>query len=291
MLVAPFMKAATLKRIVKDLNPLVPLHCLTRWRMEEIAVGVSDLECWDIISERKNSRFMLLPNLHTKYYRFDGIAFLGSANITMAALGWSTSSNTEALARFCIDDVDTCKKFERDLLTLAVDVTPELVSDFKEMMENFSAADTMRWGGGGQEQEIVQADEGHGSRLAFWLPRSRSPEFLYDAYSGQVDAISRDGLLALRKDLLDFDLPPGLEKTVFLNLVQSRLVSSPIIIKLDQFLTVKRRFGEIRTWLAAQLEVRDAKDEWQRLMRWLLEFLSHRYTTNTPNYSEIFGRK
>jgi hypothetical protein len=60
---------------------------------------------------------------------------------------------------------------------------------------------------------------------------------------------------------------------------------------LDQFVATRRRFGEVRTWLAAQLEVDDATDDWQRLMRWLLFFLPDRYETFTGNYSEIFARK
>jgi hypothetical protein len=289
VLVAPFMKASTLKKIVNNLSPSVPLLCLTRWRIEEIAMGVSDLECWDVVSKRSNSRLLLLPNLHTKYFRFDDVAYLGSANLTMTALGWSVRPNAEALFQFSINEVTSTKPFERNLLIGAIDVTPGLAAEFKVMLESYLTANPIAKAF--SEQEIISVDSSASFEDVVWCPRSRSPEYLYRVYIGDENSMSKDGFLAAQEDLLALDLPQGLLEPVFTDLVRSRIASSPIVIRLDDFLVMRRRFGEIRSWLADQLGVGDATDDWQRLMRWLLLFLNDRYETITPGYSELFGKK
>lgn len=289
VLAAPFMKSETLIRIVSVLPQSASLLCLTRWRLEEIANGVSDLECWDVITRRGNSRLMLRSNLHAKYFRFDGIGYLGSANVTMAALGWSARPNVEALIEFRMDDIESAESFETNLFDGAVAVTPDLVAEFKAMLGKYaterSNAQSLQVG------EAVAFDERNVVAATYWFPRSRSPEYLYQVYCGESEVMSREGLASAREDLLDFDVPTGLPEPAFVVIVRSRLASTPIVVELDQFLTIRRRFGEIRSWLAGQLGVTDATDEWQRLMRWLLFFLPDRYDSATPRYSELFGRR
>jgi hypothetical protein len=289
VLVAPFMKSATLSRIIDCLPPSASLMCMTRWRLEEIAAGVSDLECWDIVSRRPNSRFLLRSNLHAKYFRFDGLVYLGSANLTMTALGWSKRPNAEALLAFFVEEIDSSKAFEESLLDGVVDVTADLVTEFKTMLESYSVPAPI--GPLVPERDIFDAASRDLAAPKLWLPRSRSPEYLHRVYSGENDAMTTLGLVAANEDLLDLELPPGLSEVAFRNVVASRLAATPVMAKLDQFLISKRRFGEMRSWLAAQLGVRDATDEWQRLMRWLLFFLPNKYEAKTANYSEIFGRK
>jgi hypothetical protein len=288
VLVAPFMKASTLTRIISLLPPSASLLCLTRWRLEEIAMGVSDLECWDVVSGRPNGRLLLRSNLHTKYFRFDDVAYLGSANLTMTALGWSNRPNAEALLEFRVDDIESAKAFEKSLLEEVVDVSAELVADFKTMLESYSGQ-VPNWPTHLEGNPITSEDRSL-VPASSWLPKSRSPEYLYRVYRGENDVMTTVGLAAAQEDLLDLDLPVGLPEPAFRSLVASRLASTPTVLKLDQFVKIRRRFGEMRSWLAAQLGVSDATDDWQRLMRWLLFFLPDRYEATTANYSEIFGR-
>lgn len=289
VLIAPFMKAQTLRRIVAPLSLSVRLLCITRWRLEELAAGVSDLECWDLVCARDNSRFLLHQDLHAKYFRFDDIAFVGSANLTMTALGWSARPNAEALLTFHVNDVDSTIAFESTLLHSAVEVSRELAANFKSLLDRYSSA--TRGNIPLAPPPLATLDQPTLAPIGTWLPRSRSPEYLFHVYCGNSDEVSTEGLLAAQEDLLYLDAPPRLSEAAFNQLIQSRLAVCPVVLKLDQFLTAPRRFGEIRLWLAAELKVPDATDTWQRLMRWLLVFSPDRYEYATPRYSEIFRRK
>lgn len=284
VLVAPFMKGQALTSIVEALPASASLICLTRWRLEEIYAGASDLDCWRIISSRPNSRLMLLNNLHAKYFRFDQSAYLGSANLTRAALGWSRRPNLEALVEFDTTTY-TVDTFEKALFVGASEVTYEMWIKFKGLLEAFAD-------GKPPVQlaplETAALDIPETNQFDSWYPHSRSPEILYKVYAGDTDAASRDGLTAARADLIELDLPINLSEVAFSNLIRSRMATMLVLVKLDTFLVIDRRFGEIRSWLATQLGIKDATDEWQRLMRWLLFFMPDQYETFTPNYSEIF---
>ena len=288
ILVAPFMKAQTLERIVAEMPATVSLLCLTRWRLEEIGIGVSDIECWDIISARENSRLQLRSNLHAKYFRFDDVVYLGSANLTLTALGWSARPNAEALAEFRAGDIESVINFEKDLLSDTVPVTSDLVADFKNMLKAYSEIKPEHSPLAVQEVAVAK---GNGSTFeGTWLPRSRSPEFLYHVYRGEDGMVSKVGRADALCDLLELDLPYGLSERTFRELVGSRLASAAIVISLNQFLSTRRRFGEIRSWLVTKVVNSEGTDEWQRLMRWLLYFLPSGYEATTANYSEIFGK-
>ena len=289
VLVAPFMKAETLKKIIENLTPSASLLCLTRWRLEEIALGVSDLECWDIISTRENSRLLLRQNLHAKYFRFDDSTYLGSANLTMTALGWSARPNSEVLIEFSTGDVESSIAFEESLFVDVVDVTEKLVDEFKALLKTYPILRQVEDHFAVYEKS-VQYDV-KGGATAQWLPSSRSPEYLYSVYIGDKDAMSKDGLVSAREDLRELDLPPGLPESVFYSLVRSRLTTNAIVVKLNHYLAIRRRFGEIRCWMESEIGLVDATDAWQRLMRWLLFYFPDRYEAITPNYSELFGKK
>ena len=97
ILVAPFIKYKSLERITDSLPDSIKLSVYTRWRIDEIAQGVSDLAVWNLLEGRHNSHLYLIQNLHSKYYRFDEAVYVGSANITDAGMTWGRSSNLETL--------------------------------------------------------------------------------------------------------------------------------------------------------------------------------------------------
>jgi hypothetical protein len=232
---------------------------------------------------------LLRPDLHAKYFRFDDVIYLGSANLTMTALGWTIQPNAEALVEFHVSDTEATIPFEKNLLEGAVDVTPDLFAEFKRMLANYPVS-ILNQSWQPEHNGIVASDHSF-FPISSWFPQSRSPEYMYRVYGGENDVMSTAGLEAARKDFLALDLPIGLSDSAFQSVVASRLASTPIVVRLNQFLEVRRRFGELRSWLAGQLAVSDATDDWQRLMRWLLFFLPNRYEAFTANYSEIFGRK
>ena len=82
VLVAPFIKRGALGRLLAKLPDGVRLLCVTRWRPEEIAAGVSDPDIWLDLQQRAGATLRLCPSLHAKYYRVDEACLLGSANLT-----------------------------------------------------------------------------------------------------------------------------------------------------------------------------------------------------------------
>ena len=64
ILVAPFMKATVVSKIIHTVAPNVQISCITRWRPHEIKAGVNDLEIWDVLQPRENTKLFLIPNLH-----------------------------------------------------------------------------------------------------------------------------------------------------------------------------------------------------------------------------------
>ena len=111
LLVAPFIKASVIERLLDKISPGVSLKCITRWFPEEIVAGVSDLEVWNLIQNHDNSSLWLRPDLHAKYYRADNRCLIGSANLTGKALGWSHYPNLELLVTLSADE-PTVKTFE-----------------------------------------------------------------------------------------------------------------------------------------------------------------------------------
>jgi hypothetical protein len=287
LLIAPFVKVGALSRVIAGVPKSVPIRCVTRWRLEEIAAGVSDLNCFKILSEREGSSFLLCQNLHTKYFRFDSNAFLGSANLTQAALGWSERSNAEALIEFDSDKQESTQSFEYSILLNSITVNTALHAEFESMLSEYLLEELPTTIFSGIEEPLNLSN----SLINFlWFPKCRSPEYLFRIYHGDSDAMSSGGLRAAIEDLHYFDLPSGLSETNFNRSIRSRIMLLPIIKDLDIFLSQPRRFGEMRLWTKDNIGVEDGTDSWQTLMRWLLYFLSDKYTSKVGNYSEIFSK-
>lgn len=125
VLAAPFIKAATLSKLITAIQPGVKLRCITRWRPEEIAAGVSDLEVWPLLRDREHCTLLLRPDLHAKYYRIDDSCLVGSANLTATALGWAREPNLELLVALSAD-VPSLVAFEAAMLSGCVAVTDDL---------------------------------------------------------------------------------------------------------------------------------------------------------------------
>jgi len=110
---APYIKVDALGKVFKSSPATESLVCITRWHPSDILAGASDIGCRSLVAERGGS-FRLHPSLHAKYYRFDGISLIGSANLTASAMGWAPHSNLEILRRPGIDFDQ--QGFERVLL-------------------------------------------------------------------------------------------------------------------------------------------------------------------------------
>ena len=88
---------ATVNAVEEILNFCDPteVHFITRWRISELAMGVSDLAVYELL-RRENISLYINYRLHSKLFRFaDGSLICGSCNSTNPGMGLSESENIE----------------------------------------------------------------------------------------------------------------------------------------------------------------------------------------------------
>jgi hypothetical protein len=295
VVVAPFIKAAALERVLAVLAAEVELLVVTRWRADEIAVGVSDLEVWDAVKARADSELLLCANLHAKYFRGDDRCLIGSANVSQRALGWSANNNVEILATPQLGAA-VFREFEVYLASRSVVADDSIAAAMREAAEALAHSRTeYRPPANELLNEPSTADGETPRNAAMWLPKLRHPEHLRLAYVGDVDSLSTTSLEAALADLSALALPPQVPESVFLGVVGSQILQFPLISAVDRFLVEPRRFGAVAAFLAQRVRDLDGGKidgsmAWQTLMRWLCYFLPSRYAVTVPNYSEVMQR-
>ena len=294
LLVAPFIKASVLEKLLNGIPSDVSLKCITRWFPEEIVTGVSDLEVWNLIQHRPNSSLWLRSDLHAKYYRADNRCLVGSANLTGKALGWSNCPNLELLVTLSADE-PTVKTFEVELLKACTSVTEDLFEQMSLAVQLLAeqapnAIATL------SRVEIPKdnIDSNSSVNVNAWLPTLRNPEDLYLAYCGQIEKLSTASRIAALTDLRSLPIIPNLSQKTFKAYIATLLLQKPIIQKVDSLVKTPQRFGAVKNLLnslpCSEIDSFNAERAWQTLMRWLLYFLPNRYALSIPNYSEVFYR-
>lgn len=286
LLVAPFIKVSALRRLFAQLSSNISVKCVTRWHLEDILAGVSDIEIWSLFTERQGSSLWLRSDLHAKYYRTGGgthtegnRCLVGSANLTNAALGWSKHPNLELLI-----SSPAIPSFEQELFSECVLVDQDLYEQTFKTVQLLKDASPI----------VPLAIEVLHIPDFAWLPRLRNPEDLYIAYYGNETKLSTVSREAALTDLRSLPIPKGLDRQVFEVCVGTLLLQKPLIRKIDKFLENPQRFGAVTEFMrslpCSQVEDFDADRSWQTLMRWLRCFLSDRYALSIPNHSEVFYR-
>ncbi len=300
VLVAPFIKSSVVGAIFEELRRDVHVRVVTRWRVEELASGVSDLSVWSDIATRGNARLSLINNLHSKYYRFDNEIFLGSANLTLMGLGLRLPGNYESFVSTQVAELSS-SQFESDLTQRSLIVDELVYERAKDAVERFKRINPLSLVGYGDDimlptspevrpDNLLAASSERALKNLSWLPVTRSPEIVFKVYSGNIESASEDAVSGVRLDLEELQVPHGIgSEEAFNAVIRARLELSVICTVLDRFLDRPRRFGEIRAFLKPYLIAgEDETLSWQTLMRWLLFFCPGKYGSHTANYSEIF---
>lgn len=253
VIAAPYIKADALTRVLAEVDPAVPLICVTRWNPHDLAVGASDTACRTIVTERGGS-FRLHPSLHAKYYRIDDTVLIGSANLTSSAMGWSTQPNLEILCR-AGDDFDA-GAFQRELLNEAREI---------------SDAEFARW------EAIARISTRNTSTvtdgqppLGTWRPATREPRHLELVYQGKKDAIaSFDQQDAAQRDIQALLIPPGLTNEQVRTWAAACLLAAPFtntVIRLQDLDTPRAYLSLARTY---RLNATEARRDMETVQNWL----------------------
>jgi hypothetical protein len=276
VLAAPYIKASALRRLVGDRS--VPTRIVTRWRLDELAMGVSDLDVWKV-AQALDAELWLNPTLHAKYYRVDDQILIGSANLTGAGMGWSNAPNLETLLNVT-SLADQLADFEASLFEDAVKVDEGLYQTFLRDLLDYAPTKP-------PDVEDVSSTSGGFSK---WRPRLRYPADLFSLYAGRGSELTNAGRETAELDLAVFDIPAGLDERRFNLLIASELRLHPELRALDEVAQITRRFGEMRQLLASR-GAEDPSRDWQTWIRWIDHFLSADYEIHTARYSEIFSRR
>lgn len=292
LLVAPFIKLDAFRRLLSSVREDVHVTCVTRWRPDEIAAGVSDIEIWKWIRERAAGKLWLRHDLHAKYYRGDQTCLVGSANVTSSALGWRFPSNYELLVVLPRDE--RLSDFEVNLFTSCVEVDQNIYDHISSVVQSLTVQQP-ELNVSSAAAPLPSGIEYAPDELERWIPSLRSPQVLFDVYQGHDDIVTAASRDAAFSDLAVLSVPSGLTNDLFREYVAVLLLQFPVINRIDQHLSTPRRFGEMKRFVRELLgdslaSADDASFAWQTLMRWLLFFLPNRYGLAVPNHSEVFFR-
>ena len=285
LLVAPFVKAPTLATLLAEVASSARIELYTRWRVEDVAFGVTDTELLPLVANRGGT-VRLVDDLHAKLFAVDASrALVGSANLTAAGLGTSARPNFELLVE--VEEPGLLLPFTLELRRRSRLATEE------EAARIDAAAAELRTRLPVPEPPDAAAAIPHQLGRT-WFPKFRSPDRLFRLYSDpKWPSQARPNDPAL-DDLARLRLPGGLGQADFEARVRAILLACPAVDTLDRMLDTPRRFGEVSAALAEPLPNADHRDRQaaaQTLIRWLLHFASDRYGLRTPNYSEILYRR
>lgn len=276
LLVAPFIKHAQLRAVLECVRGGVRTVVVTRWRPDEVAAGVSDLEVFDVCQDA-GTELRLLDRLHAKLFVSDGReALLGSANLTARGLGAVDPANLELLLP-CCPSARSLVIFTTKLRTesrLASEAERDIVAELARGIKP-------------DEREVavpISMD------MPIWLPEFRSPDRIFEVYRSLGEGFPSAAEAGAIRDLSTLDVPFDLARADFEAVVRDRLRRQACVIQLDAFLNVPRRFGEVSEWvgrLRPGATHRERQHASQSLLRWLTYFDRGRYFMETPRYSEI----
>lgn len=250
---APYIKVNALERLLAGAGPIESLVCVTRWSPDDIVLGASDLQCRAMIDASGGS-FRLHPSLHAKYYRFDNVVFVGSANLTLSGMGWTSQPNMEILC-YPRDDFNVME-FERCVLR-----------DSREVDDG----EYVLWEALGRKG-VAGSIEMYGVKpeLDRWRPVTRDLRNLELAYRERVDAIaSFDEQGAARRDMEALCIPAGLSVESFRTWISICLLSTNFVNSVIELSDVDRRQAANVLAQTYGLSLTGARRDMETVQNWL----------------------
>lgn len=267
LICAPFIKASVLTRLLQTIPSSVSVRVVTRWLPAEIAIGVSDLEVFDVVVARAGTRLDLLDRLHAKIYVADSAALVGSANLTGAALGWSDKPNLELLTTLLVTD-----EAIRQFLDQLAEARPATIEE-RERIRNLAAElDVQELNLGSDAETTVSA--------VLWLPRLAAPARLFQAYMPQTrDRLAASVLEAALSDIDALGIPTGLPEAAFRQAVADAFERMPAVQRLLAAAAddLSDAYGaDIIRKMPVARDL-DAEQQWLIVREWMTSFLGDRY--------------
>lgn len=276
LLCSPFIKEDVLALILQSAPENVPVRIITRWRPNEIAVGVSDLEVFNIANARPRTNIYLLDSIHAKLYLADDKCLIGSANLTAMALGLRMNSNIEILIDLPKSDSNVAVLLDR--LLDSKQVTEQIYLSMKDKVAGISHYDLDE----GKLEEGNPVDkENPVNSPNLWLPKCSMPSKLYSIYeNSNVSDIIDDTRLDGLGDIECLRPPDQLSKPDFMKFIAGALVQFPsimmIIDRIPSQLTDEDGMSIIRE-IAPDLDQDSIRKQWEIVRDWIIYFFNDKY--------------
>ena len=266
LLCSPFIKANVLETILFVVPDSIPVRIVTRWRANEIAMGISDLEVFDLANNRPKTQLELLNNLHAKLYLADDDCLVGSANLTGVALGWSIQNNIEILVPARTTDPDIASLLEQ--LDCAVLATSKTRAEVEAVAASFELAKFFK------TEKLA-----NGNNVFVWLPSCAAPDKLYEIYRDRwTDVVAKgtreDGVADL-KNLL---IKNGLSRAEFKSAMQDALLMMPAIASIAERVSrgITNQVGfKLIERVRPDLTEQDVEKQWRIVKDWLSVFFEN----------------
>lgn len=267
---APFIKMSTFKKLIEGVSDDVDLKVYTRWDAYEVAVGVSDIDIFNIIAERKNTTLFLIPRLHAKLYSSDSIVWVGSANVTGAALGWSNAPNIEILVQTSWEE----PSIERMCLFIETAVEATEV-EYKKIKNEAKSLNI-------EEAALrIYKEEPLVNFKKVWIPNCSVPEILFSVYRNEEKKAYTSGAVSdARYDIDCLNIPPRLSENEFIQYVSSQLEFSPLFASVIK--EAPSRLTEEKGKMLISESLPEADDVelrlyWHVVIQWVRVFLGDRF--------------
>ena len=287
LVVAPFIRSAALGQVLENIDDAVETVVVTRWRPADLLAGASDLAVFDL-TESLSIPLFLRHDLHAKLFAADDKCLVGSANVTLSALGWRTPCNLELLVPVDRGSSDIVA-FEAELRSGATRATRQHQSRLHDLVELLAA-----------ESSIVipeTADDGSTPGLLppNWAPRTMNPEEFYYAYVGEFDKISRTARPMMYEELNQLGIAPGMQELEFRTWVAAAIGQTPLISGVTKHIDrtgsmSEQEFERLLVDIGVDTADYSARDGLQVLQRWLTHFLPAEYQTTQASIKLIRAR-
>ena len=251
-IVAPYIKADALAKVLKNIGADASLTCITRWHPNDLIQGSSDVECRELILDRGGS-FQLHPFLHAKYYQIDDVILIGSANLTLSGMGWAPQSNFEILC-YAGNDFSSLQ-FRQELLRNTREISDAEYAGWETIAESNVSKNTITY-------KQPQLDN--------WRPATRDLGNLKRAYLNRVDDIaSLDEQKLAKRDIQFLHIPNGLSDEELNLWLLTCLLSSPFTNSVIQVKDLD--INSASRFLAAtyKLNIPTARRDMETVQNWL----------------------
>lgn len=282
---SPFIKEKSLEEVIKRVQTR---EVIIRWRLEDLIRGVSDLEIFELC-ENNNIKLYRHPNIHLKALVNDkGQCFMGSMNLTSRGIRIPDTNNFNYELATIVDSISfEDKLYFEQIKSESVLVTRQIYEEFKSQL------------GKVEKIQISYPDfdlSKHRPNKDFLLsalPMTSTIDTLYDIYYGHYSDNSEEQNCAVH-DLALYQIPQGLDRTEFIQLLSERFFESLFIKSFLSVIDTQEGiyFGRCKEWIHSNCEDVPLPRRWeitsniQILFHWIVELGKGKYKVDVPNHSE-----